>query len=104
MFDAAAKALAQMFSPPFRMVLWKSVGLALLLLILIGAGLHRLLTWLAALGEGWVENSLGVGTQMPLYLLVWTISFAVGLGIVAGSLFLMPAVTALVASLFVDDI
>jgi CysZ protein len=104
MLDAAAKALTQMVSRPFRMVLWKSVGLAVLLLIVMGAGLHRLLLWLVTMGEGWLESSLGVTTHLPLSLLVWALSFAAGLGIVAGSVFLMPAVTALVASFFVDDI
>ena len=42
MLDAAVKALAQMFSPPFRMVLAKSIGLALILIILFGIGLHQL--------------------------------------------------------------
>ena len=104
MLDAAAQALAQMFSRPFRMVLWKSVGLAVLLLIVMGAGLHRLLTWFVAIGEVWAESALGLTTHLPLYLLVWALSFLAGLGIVAASIFLMPAVTALVASFFVDDI
>jgi CysZ protein len=104
MLEAAAKALAQMFSPPFRVVLWKSVALAVLLLIVIGAGLHRALLWLATMGEAWAENALGMTAHLPLSVLVWVLSLAAGLGIVAGSLFLMPAVTALVASFFVDDI
>src|SRR5215813_9815390 len=41
MIDAAVKALAQMFSPPFRWVLLKSAGLALVLIVLIAIGLHR---------------------------------------------------------------
>ena len=40
MFDAAIKALTQMFSPPFRRVLLKSIGLALLLIVLFGIGLQ----------------------------------------------------------------
>ena len=40
MFSDASKALVQMFTPPFRTVLLKSVGLALLLLIMLGIGLH----------------------------------------------------------------
>ena len=47
MFDAAIKALTQMFSPPFRRVLLKSIGLALILIVLIGIGLNRLFSWLA---------------------------------------------------------
>ncbi len=34
----------------------------------------------------------------------WIISIAAGLGVVFGSVFLMPAITSLVASLFVDDV
>ena len=37
-----------MFTPPFRTVLLKSIGLAILLLIMLGIGLHRLFAWLAA--------------------------------------------------------
>jgi CysZ protein len=35
MLDAAVKALSQMLSPPFRTVLLKSVGLAILLLFVL---------------------------------------------------------------------
>ncbi len=61
MFGAAAKALAQMFTPPFRAVLLKSIGLAILLLILFGIGLHRLFAWLAAEGAGYLEGVTGPG-------------------------------------------
>jgi CysZ protein len=104
MLNAALKALSQMFSPPFRTVLLKSIGLALLLIVLLGFALYRLLIWLAAIGEGWAQNALDVTTSWPFAILAWTISVIVGLGIVVGSVFLMPAVTALVASFFADDI
>jgi CysZ protein len=104
MLDAAFKALGQMFTRPFRSVLWKSIGLALILIVVIGIGLHRALVWLVTIGEGWAEQTFGVTTNLPVTALVWLLSFATGLGIIAGSVFLMPAVTALVASLFVDDI
>ena len=77
MLDAAIKALSQMFSPPFRTVLLKSIGLALLLIVLIGFGLYRALIWAAALGEAWAQNSLGV-TSTPLAVLAWIISVTVG--------------------------
>jgi CysZ protein len=104
MLDAAAQALSQMFSPPFRTVLLKSIGLALILIVLIGIGLHHLLGWLTGAGEGLAENALGPGAHTPLSILAFVVSVAAGLGIVVGSVFLMPAVTALVASFFVDDI
>jgi uncharacterized protein involved in cysteine biosynthesis len=104
MMDAATKALSQMFSPGFRSVLLKSAGLALVLIILVGIALHRVLVWLATAGVDWVESVLGVTAHTPLLILSWIFSVAAGLGILVGSIFLMPAVTALVGSLFIDDI
>ena len=104
MLDAAGKALTQMFSPPFRTVLLKSIGLALLLIVLIGIGLNRLFLWLAGAGEAWAEGALGETAHMPLLILAKVLAIAATLGIIAGSVFLMPAVTALVASFFGDDI
>jgi uncharacterized protein involved in cysteine biosynthesis len=104
MLDAAAQALTQMFSPPFRSVLLRSIGLALILIVIVGIGLQHLLVWLAGAGEGYAENALGPLAHTPLAVLAFILSFATSLGIIVGSVFLMPAVTALVASFFVDDI
>jgi CysZ protein len=104
MLDAVAKALSQMLSPPFRALLLKAMGLALMLLVLIGIAVHRLLVWLASLGENWAESVLGATAHVPLAVLAWILSVAAGLGIIVGSVFLMPAVTALVGSFFADDI
>ena len=104
MIDAAVKALAQIFSPPFRLVLLKSAGLALVLIVLIAIGLHRLLVWLATAGANWAETVFGISAPAPVSILIWVVSIAAGLGIIVGSVFLMPAVTALVGSFFVDDI
>jgi uncharacterized protein involved in cysteine biosynthesis len=104
MLAAAAQAFSDMLSPPFRAVLMKSIGLALLLIVMMAIGLHHLFTWLAGAGEGWAENALGPAAHTPLAVLAFILSVAAGLGIVVGSVFLMPAVTALVASFFVDEI
>src|SRR5688572_22603284 len=104
MFDAAVKALGQMFSPPFRKVLLKAAGLALILVVVVAIGLHRLLVWFTDSGQQWLETYFGLTTTTPLSVLSWVLSIAAALGIIAGSVFLMPAVTALVASLFVDEI
>jgi CysZ protein len=104
MLDAAVQALSQMLSPPFRSVLLKSIGLALILMVIIGIGLHHMLSWLAGTGEGWAENALGPNAHAPLAVLAFVVTIAAGLGIIAGSIFLMPAVTAVVASFFADDI
>jgi CysZ protein len=104
MIAAAVKVLAQMPSPAFRAVLLKSVGLALVLIAIVAVGLHRLLAWLAASGGVWAEEMLGAGAHTPLNFLLWIVTIAAGLGIVLGAIFLMPAVTALVASFFADEI
>ncbi len=104
MFGAAAKALAQMFTPPFRVVLLKSIGLAILVLIVFGIGLHRLLGWLAGIGEGYLEGVTGPGMATPLHALLWVLAILAGFGLVAGAVFLMPAVTSFVASFFSDEI
>jgi len=104
MIDAAVKALVLMFSPPFRGLLLKCAGLALGLIVLFAIALHRLLVWLATAGANWVENMFGVSAPAPISIFIWVLSVAAGIGIVVGSVFLMPAVTALVGSFFVDDI
>jgi CysZ protein len=104
MIDAGIKALVQMFSPPFRWVLLKSAGLALAVIVLLAIGLHRLLVWLASAGAHWAETMFGISAPAPISIVLWVLSIAAGIGIIVGSVFLMPAVTALVGSFFVDDV
>jgi len=102
MLDAAIKALTQILSPPMRSILWRSIGFALALIAVAAIGLQRLLSWAATSSELWAEAALG-GFQTPLNILSWVLSIAAGLGIVVGAVFLMPAVTSLVAGIFVDE-
>ena len=104
MLDDAIKAIVQMFSPPLRAVLWKSVGLALALIVVAGIGLERLIVHFLDVGGASVETTLGPQAHAPVHAMAWLLSFAAGLGIVAGSIFLMPAVTAIVGSFFADRI
>lgn len=104
MIDAAVKALSQILSPPMRSILWRSIGLALVLITVLAIGLQRLLSWFATYGEGWAEAMLGPGSHTPLNVLSWVVSIAAGLGVVVGAIFLMPAITSFVASFFVDDV
>src|SRR3954451_10245817 len=104
MFSDAAKALAQMFTPPFRTVLLKSVGLALLLLVMLGIGLERVFAWLSAEGAGYLEGVTGAGWHTPLQVLLWIVTVTLGIGLFAGAIFVMPAITAFVASFFSDEI
>src|SRR6201996_1612106 len=104
MLDAAVKALSQILSPPMRSILWRSIGLALVLIVVLALGLQRLLSWFATFGEAWAQTMLGPGFETPLNVLAWIVSIAAGLGVVFGAVFLMPAITSLVASLFVDEV
>lgn len=104
MLDAAGKALSQMFTPPFRGVLLKSIGLAIAVLVVLGILLDRLLIWLTGAGGQWLEATLGTVAHWPVVALGWLLAFAIGFGLLAGAIFLMPAVTALIAGLFADEI
>jgi CysZ protein len=104
MIEAAFKALAQLFTPPLRAVLLKSVGLALLMIIIIGIVLNRIFSALAASGANWAEQTSGFAPHAAWATLAWVLSIMASLGIVTGALFLMPAVTAFVGSFFVDEV
>ena len=103
MLTAVPRALAQMLSPPFRSVLWKSVGAAAIVLVLLAIGLERLLSWLLQDGSTWLRTTAG-GYDGLINALHWTLSILTSLGVVIGVIFLMPAVSALVASFFADEI
>jgi CysZ protein len=104
MLDAALKALEQLLSPPFRSVLLKSIALALVLLVALGIGLQRLIAWLIAGGGGWIETTLSGNAHGPVLALEWVLTIVASFGIIAGAVFLMPAVTSLVAGLYADEI
>jgi len=104
MLDDAILAIAQMFSPPLRAVLWKSIGLALLLVIALAAMVERIIVWLVGAGSTSAETALGPHAHLPIDAIAWLLSLAAGFGIVVGSVMLMPAVTAFVASFFADQI
>ncbi|MEW6255923.1 MAG: sulfate transporter family protein [Pseudomonadota bacterium] len=90
MFSDALTALGQVFSPLLRGLLWRSVALAVALLVVLGIGLNLLLGWAVDLPtHPWLET---------------TIAVMAGLGIVFGMLYLVPAVSSLVAGLFLDDV
>ena len=104
MIEAAIKALSQMFAPALRRVLLKAVGLALILIVIIGILMQRFLAAWAEAGANWAEQATGVAPHAAWSALAWILSIMAGLGIITGALFLMPAVTAFVGSFFVDEI
>ncbi len=104
MLDAAVKALDQLLSRPFRAVLLKSVALAVVLLAVVGIAVDRALVALLEYASRWLDATAGAHGHILIEALAWLLAVATGLGIIAGAVFLIPAVTAIVASLFVDDI
>ena len=88
-----------MLSPPLRAMLWKSIGLALALIVVVAIALDRLIVWLVGAGTASVEHGFGPHAHLPVTAIAWLLSFAAGFGIIVGSILLMPAVTALVGKL-----
>jgi CysZ protein len=89
MISDAADAFAEIFSPPFRRVMWKSIGLTAAILILAGVGLDRLALSFLHVGPAWLSVILSV---------------VVAIGLAAGLIFLAPPTAALVASFYLDEV
>lgn len=88
MLNAAGQAFREMFTPPFRAVLFKCVGFTIALLVLLVIAVEwtfgHFVQW-----PGWIETM---------------IEWLGGLALVVGSIFLIPPVTSLIAGLYLDDI
>ncbi len=104
MLEDAVRALSQMTTPPFRSVLLRSVGLAVVLLILIGIGLQRLLSAGLQSGAGWIERTFAGAPHGVISVIEIVLALTATIGLFVGLIFLMPAVSALVASFFADEI
>jgi CysZ protein len=104
MIDDVVNSITQMFSPRLRAILWRSIALAVALIVLGGIALQRIIVWLLDTGGSSVETTLGPHAHTPVTALAWVLSFAAGVGVVIGSVMLMPAVTAVVGSFFADRI
>jgi CysZ protein len=88
MIHDAIDAFVQIFTPPFRATLWKSLGLTIGLLVLIWFGLDRLAGAFIRVDAPWLATLLRL---------------IVGLGLTVGLAFLIAPVTSLVAGFFLDD-
>ncbi|MGI9570133.1 MAG: EI24 domain-containing protein, partial [Desulfobulbia bacterium] len=88
----ARMAVKQLFSRPFRNVLWKSIGYTILLLI-----------------AGWLLLESAISTLLLPYLGSWpwlatALAWLTGAGMFIGAGFLIAPVSALFAGIFLDDI
>jgi CysZ protein len=88
MLTAAGQAFQELFTPPFRAVLIKCVGFTIGLLVVLIVG---------------IEWSFSHFVQWPSWI-EKTIEWLGGLALVVGSIFLIPPITSLIASLYLDDI
>lgn len=89
MIGAAAKALGDLFSKPFRAILWKSLALTILLFAALFFGVQLALSYLDLARFEWLE---------PI------IAIVAGLGVLASFIFLATPVTAIFAGLFMDHV
>ena len=89
MINDAGAAFLQIFTPPFRATLAKSLALTILLLVVVWLALDRLVLWLVPIGAPWLAAAFSV---------------LLGLGLFVGLAFLLAPVTSLVASFFLDEI
>jgi CysZ protein len=88
MFDDAIDAFAQIFTPPFRATLLKSLLLTIGVLAAIWIALDRFGGSLIRVEAPWLATTLHV---------------VLGIGLVVGLASLVPPVTSLVAGFFLDD-
>lgn len=89
MIQDAVDAFAQIFTPPFRAVLIKSLALTLAILIIAWFGLDRLLVSFVGFGPSWLSTILAI---------------LAGLGLFVGLAFLVAPITSLTAGFFLDEI
>lgn len=86
--DALAAA-EEIFTPAFRSVFWKVIGLTLLLLALLWAIIEKLVVTYVHLAWSWLATTIHVLT---------------GVGLVVGIVFLVTPVCFVVAGLFFDEL
>lgn len=91
---AALTALRQIFSKPFRSVMWRCLGLTVVLLFLTKMGLTSLLEWClqhltAANEHPWLATSISVLVQAMLWF---------------GTFYILPSISMLVSGFFVDEV
>jgi CysZ protein len=90
MLSDALEAFIQIFSPPFRTVMWKSLGLTAIVLFLLGLGLDRLASSMMPAAPTWLSprgRPLPLAASLYVGLRFATLSLLVNLAVVALTLF-----------------
>lgn len=99
-FTSASLALSDLFSPPFRATLWKSLGLTAVVLVVLWFGVETVFEWLAVPflsnlfpdAPGWVNEA---GTFA---------GWGAGIALAIGLFFLIGPISAIIAGFFLDDV
>jgi CysZ protein len=89
MIKAALKALGDLSSPEFRSILFRAIGLAVLLFIALFTAVQVIFWFLTFFPYPWLETLAAIGA---------------GLGLLVAFFFLMSPVTAMFAGLYIDTV
>jgi CysZ protein len=95
--NAARAAASQLFSPQFRTVFLKTLGLTLLSLVALWFGIESVLEWLA---WPWLQTFV---PGLPSWA-GWLGGIIAGVVLAIGMALLIAPVTAIIAGLFLDDV
>ena len=98
--DAALKALKRLPTPEFRSVLWKTLGLTLLLLLGFWVAIRQVFFTFA---WPWMEQLLPGMPEWAGWLGIIA-AIVAGLGLALALALMIAPVTALVAGIFLDDV
>lgn len=90
---ATLAALAQLASPPLRGLVLRSVGLALLLLLVLWAVLTK--------GFGWLLRAHPLSVDYPV--VDGFVYFMAGAGLLVALAYMLPVISALVGGFFIDE-
>jgi CysZ protein len=94
LIQAVFAAAREVFSPALRRVLWKSIGLTMALLVLVWLGLTRLF-------DAFLTNH-SLSADYPI--IDSFAFFLAGFGLFIVLIYLLPAISAIVAGYFLDDV
>lgn len=90
MLSLAARSVAQVLSPPFRSILWKSLGITIALLAVVWIGIEWAVTYFIDIqAYPWADTAIGVLTGIGAFI---------GLG------FLIAPVATIFVALYQDEI
>lgn len=99
MFQAASRAMSEVFEQQFRAIFWKMLGFTLGILIVIWIALQGIVGhFLGVAANEWGDGSAWISWTE------WSISILTGIGAVFVLGFLIAPISALLAGLFQDDI